>query len=213
MVRGGRSITGTSVPPAQSARPVQAAPPEGLKSDFDTQLMLQVRGGDREAAGLLIRRNYERVARYIARVVRDARAVEDLTQDVFAQILASARRYEATAKFTTWAYRIATNTAIKFIQSRPNLQKPRQDEAELVAATDEGSGPTAKMDFDELRGRVHSAMERLQPNQKAATVLYAFEGLSYEQVASVMGVTEDAVRALLARARAALRSELAGLME
>lgn len=201
-----------SNPTAPAAQSASAKTAEYL-SDIDTQLMLQVRNGDREAAGMLIRRNYERVARYIGRVVRQQAVIEDLTQDVFAQILTHAGRYEPAARFSTWAYRVATNTALKFMKSKYERSKTRDGDEQLQGKPDRDGLPDAHMNLAELKGCVQDAIGQLPPNQKAATILFECEGLTYEQIASVMSVTEDAVRALLSRARAALRDRLGGLLE
>ncbi|MBK8913838.1 MAG: RNA polymerase sigma factor [Phycisphaerales bacterium] len=211
-MRRGGSAAGSS---KHTVAPLTRAPasPAELLADLDTQLMLQVRGGDREAAGQLIRRNYERVSRYIGRIVRDVRAVEDLTQEVFASVLSHAAVYEPTARFTTWVYRVATNTALKFIQSPHVRGRDRAGDARLAETADRVETPDARLTVDELKARVQRAIGELPPNQRAAAILFECEGLSYEQIAGVLNVTEDGVRALLQRARAALRARLSDLLE
>ena len=73
-------------------------PVESPLSDFDTQLMLQVREGNSEAASRLVRRNFGRVSAYLSRIVRQQRAVEDLTNDVFLSVLAHAGERIAAAR-------------------------------------------------------------------------------------------------------------------
>lgn len=211
-MRRGGSTVGQS---GHTVAPVVRAPasPADLLADLDTQLMLQVRRGDREAAGQLIRRNYERVSRYIGRVVRDARVVEDLTQEVFASVLSHAAGYEPTARFTTWVYRVATNTALKFVQSRYERSRDRSGESRLAETADRVDTPDARLTVDELKTRVQRAIGELPPNQRAAAILFECEGLSYEQIAGVLSVSEDGVRALLQRARATLREQLSDLLE
>jgi len=97
-------------------------------TDLDTQLMLQARAGDRDAAGALVRRNHARIARYLSRVVRDQSVTEDLTQDVFLRALSHADQYEPTAKLTTWLYRIATNTALNYLK-QPSVRRAAETHA------------------------------------------------------------------------------------
>jgi len=186
----------------------------GILADFDTQLMLQVRDGSVEAGNLLIRRNLERVYRYIARVVRNPRPVEDLTQDVFLQVLKNAPRYEPTARFSTWLYRIATNTALNYL-SQAYTKMPRDAEVSAGAArvADRAeSGPERQMSLEELRAKVSGAINELPAKQRVALTLFQYEELSYEQIAAVLDTTVEAVRCLLKRARDTLRAKLEGLL-
>lgn len=193
-----------------------SAPPqvESALLDFDTQLMLQVGQGDEQAAGMLVRRNFERVSRYMSRLVRNATLVEDLTQDVFLSVLAHAAEYEPRAKFTTWLYRIATNRALSHMRQASVRRQfgeaygsTRADEHEDAELT-----PDRKADVDELRRRVCEALGALPIKQRVALTLFEYENLSYEQISAVVDVTVEAVRSLLTRARAALRRDLAGLL-
>lgn len=181
--------------------------------DFDTQLMLQVREGNAEAANELVRRNFARVARYVSRVVRDPRAVEDLTQDVFVKVLSHAREFEPRAKLSTWLFRVATNRALNFAKKQHNRRNTRSvgDFGSHELADDTVSAPELALGVDEIRRRVGDALGGLPMNQRAALVLFEYESLSYEQVASVLDVTIESVRCLISRARTALRERLAGL--
>ncbi|MBU0639539.1 MAG: sigma-70 family RNA polymerase sigma factor [Planctomycetes bacterium] len=181
--------------------------------DFDTQLMLQVRDGNREAANALVRRNFERVSRYVARVVRQPRAVEDLTQDVFVQVLTHANRYEPTAKFSTWLYRVATNMALHHLDRarvRRRVAEPVGPDLDIADTSD--AAPDVRMSLDELRDRVALAIGTLPAKQRVALTLFEYEGLSYEQTAAVLEVTVEGVRSLLMRARTTLRRKLIGLL-
>ena len=171
--------------------------------------MLQVQAGNADAANMLVRRNFGRIAKYIARLVGRDRVSEDLAQDVFLQALTRAERYEPTARVTTWLYRIATNIALNHLKSAAvrheasgttpgTLETPAQDAA----------APDHELTLAELRGRVAAAIDALPHNQRVALTLFQYEDCSYEQIAEVLGVSIEAVRSLLLRARAALRREL-----
>jgi RNA polymerase sigma-70 factor (ECF subfamily) len=207
-----RTNRGLSTKPASGSVPA-AAPAEALR-DLDTQLMLQVQAGSAEAANALIRRNFERVSRYIARIVRHPRYVEDLTQDVFLQVLKHAPRYEPAARFSTWLYRIATNTALNYL-NQAYVRKQRDARGELpepqipdrVAAP-----PEQRISLDELRERIAGAISSLPVNQRVALTLFQYEELSYGQIAVVLETTVESVRCLLKRARDGLRAQLRGLI-
>lgn len=185
----------------------------GAVADFDTQLMLQVRAGNNDAAGMLVRRNLERVARFVGRIVRNERHVEDIAQEVFLQVLAAAPRYEPTARFSTWLYRIAMNAALDHL-AQPYHKRRRESQGDQLQelAGKSREDPQQAVSMAELRGQIHLAIAALPVNQRVALTLFQFEDMSYEQIASVMEISVDGVRSLLARARRALRTQLQDLM-
>jgi RNA polymerase sigma-70 factor (ECF subfamily) len=186
---------------------------EAIVADLDTQLMLRVRAGDQEAAAALVRRNLERVSRFVARIVRDSRHVEDIAQEIFLQVLSAAPRYQPTARFSTWLYRIATNAALDHLQ-QPYQRRRREagDESWSRFADEAQPEPDQNLSLAELKNQINAAMANLPVNQRVALTLFEFEGLSYEQISAIMDVSVDGVRALLARARRTLRTELKGLL-
>jgi RNA polymerase sigma-70 factor (ECF subfamily) len=194
-------------------KPAAAPDRTSVLGDLDTQLMLQVRAGNREAANTLIRRNFERIARYIGRVVGSVSPVEDLTQDVFLTAFSKADNYEPKAKVTTWLYRIATNKALNYLKQphvKRRLPAPPEDGLDLP---DRGAlPPDARLSLDELKDKVSQALHGLPVNQRIAITLFEYEDCSYEQIASVLDVTVEAVRGLLTRARTAMRQQLRGLI-
>lgn len=192
----------------ESSRAPQALAALG---DLDTQLMLAVREGNGEAAGTLVRRNFARVSGYIGRIIRNPRTVEDLTQDVFVSVLSQARDFEPRAKFTTWLYRVATNRALKFIRDA-QVERQVPLNRETAGPHHAGDEPSHAISTDEIRQRVAASINELPANQRVALTLFEYEELPYEQIASVLDVTVEAVRALLTRARATLRESLGPLL-
>ena len=161
---------------------------------------------------MLARRNGERVARFLGRIIRDPRVLEELTQDVFVRVLERARTYQPLAKFSTWLYRIATNVALDHLNKSKHQPATLPDRAGNVPADAEFE-PDTRVGLGELRARIGSAIESLPPNQRVALTLFEYEELSYEQIARVLEVSVDAVRCLLSRARTALREKLAAVRE
>ena len=204
------------VPQLVSDSHVQTAPEVAHSApvaDVDAQLMLQVRGGNRDAASMLVRRNLDRVARFIARIVRFERHVEDITQEVFLQVLASAHRYEPTARFSTWLYRIAMNTALDHLANPYQRRRRETKNNEIQELPGESrEEPQQAASLAELRDQIQTAIAALPVNQRVALTLFQFEDMSYEQIASVMDLSIEGVRSLLARARRALRAELQNLL-
>jgi RNA polymerase sigma-70 factor (ECF subfamily) len=185
----------------------------GALADVDTQLMLQVREGNREAASMLFRRNSQRISRYIVRLVGNPRSAEDLTQDVFLQAFRHAPRYQPTAKVTTWLYRIATNTSLNYLKQASTTRRTGlAPGAEMQVPDRHETGPEHRMNLDELKSQVAAAVRGLPVKQRIALTLFEYEDCSYEQIAAVLDVTVEAVRGLLLRARATLRQRLRTLI-
>lgn len=182
--------------------------------DVETQLMLRVREGDRDAANVLIRRHFPRVARYVARIVRNERTAEDLAQDVFLRVFTHAAEYEPTARFETWLYRIATNRALNHLRLsdvRRQISGSLSRGAEAVA---DGSDqrPERRLRLAELKREVADALAGLPVRQRVAVTLFEYEEMSYEQIGEILGASVESVRALLTRGRVALRRRLEGLL-
>ncbi|MEW6253686.1 MAG: sigma-70 family RNA polymerase sigma factor [Planctomycetota bacterium] len=200
--------------PAPTGEPtLRPAPEPSPLADLDTQLMLRVREGDREAANALIRRNGERITRYISRLVRDPRAAEDLAQDVFVQALSRPERYEPTARVLTWLYRVATNLAMNYLKQPAVRRRASTAPDQSLNVPDRSQpAPDGRLSLTELRRQVSEAIGRLPVNQRIALTLCEYEECSYEQIAAVLEVSVEAVRSMLQRARTTLRRELDGLL-
>ncbi len=201
------------VPDPAVVTPLQQGTGAIAQSDLDTQLMLQARQGDRQAADTLIRRNAPRISRYLTRLVGNHRPVEDLTQDVFLRAFKNAEQYQPSSKVSTWLYRIATNTALNYIKQaslRRTVPEPAEGQMEVMDRS--APAPDRQMSLDELRQQVAGAVGALPMNQRVALTLFEYEDCSYEQIAAILDVTVEAVRCLLMRARTQLRARLQGLL-
>lgn len=190
-------------------RPGRAEAPEETGADQDACLMLAFRSGDAAAFASLFRRWSAPLLRYLERMVRDRGSAEELVQEVFLRVHRARERYAAEARFSTWLYRIATNLALNELR-RPRRREPHRSQEErgapvLVA---DAAGPEAVVDARRLGARVERELARLPEKQRAALCLSAVEGLSYAEVAGALEVSEQAVKALVHRARSALAERL-----
>src|SRR5437588_7144486 len=88
--------------------------------DYDAQLMLRVRDGDAVSFGLLLDKHRSPVVHFLYRMVQDPAVSEELAQEVFLRVYRSRGTYEATAKFTTWLFRIATHLALNWLRDGRN---------------------------------------------------------------------------------------------
>ncbi len=187
-------------------------------SDPDAQLMLRVRAGDAEAFRQLFEKHSGSIVNFAYHFVGNRQRAEEIAQDVFLQIFRAAGRYEPTAKFTTWLYRIAKNACLNEVR-RPEHRHPRrsiehQPDDERKRSEIAFPDPTAVPGDSALAGRqlaakINAVLENLPPNQRAALLMSRVDGMSYLDVAEALETTESAVKSLVFRATATMRKELA----
>lgn len=192
--------------------------PNQYLADPDVQLMLQVAGGNNEAFETLVERYQDRLIGFFFHLVRDRTAAEDMAQEVFLRVYRARERYVATARFSTWLFRIAHNLGTN---QRRGLA--RRKEVALVPSNGVGDEnrvdnpnladksalmPTRQLDSKETQDIVRNALDELNERQKMAVLLHKFEGMSYEDIGEVMDLKVVAVKSLLSRARGKLRDVL-----
>jgi RNA polymerase sigma-70 factor (ECF subfamily) len=147
--------------------------------------------------------------------------VEDLTQEVFLRVYRTAERYQPTAKFSTWIYRITANLSFNVLRARRKahvvqLEIPGSDEGESFPrelADERVEAPHTELHAGELREKVAEAIDALPENQKVAIILNKYEQKGYEEIAEILKVSTMAVKSLLSRARENLRNALSRYMK
>jgi len=181
--------------------------------------MLRVRDGDRDAFEALVGRHQRSAVSTAYRFLGDADLAQDIAQEAFLRLFRARERYEPTAGFSTFFYRILSNLCYSALRRRrpgASLERTRSDlEGSLRdAVVDENAPrPEGRLEQQEMKAAVRQALDTLPENQRMALVLFRFQSLPYRDIAATMHTTEKAVKSLLARARAALRDKLARYVE
>lgn len=183
----------------------------------DVRLMQLAGRGDMAAFEQLVERHQNLVIGTIGRMLGNSSDVEDLAQQVFVRVWRNAGRYVARAKFTTWLLTITRNLVFNELRRRKRhhalpLQVDEEGE-ERPIADEQTREPDAALLERELDEAIRSAIAELPETQRMAVVLRRYEELSYEEIAEVLGQTVPAVKSLLFRARAELRSRLSKYLE
>ena len=180
----------------------------------DISLMLRTRSGDEKAFETLVDRHKMRVFHLAYRFLGNATEAQDVAQEIFVKIYQARHTYEPTAKFTTWLYTIAKNTCLKSLaRAHPTVSLDEEigigdDKVQRQVADPNMPTPSEQMLHREETDVVKSAIDALPEQQRMAVVLSRFDGLSYDEIAQVMGCSAKAVKSLLHRARVELKERL-----
>lgn len=189
--------------------------------DSDTVLVQRTVAGDQKAYGLLVLKYQRRIQRLIGRMVRDVDLVEDIAQETFVRAYRALHQFRGDAQFYTWLYRIAVNTAKKFLlelKNDPTISenfRTTDDDDETSwkknePTTDEG--PDSILAAKEIAVVVNAAMDALPADLREAVMLREIEGMSYEDIAAAMDCPVGTVRSRIFRAREAISQRVRPLL-
>lgn len=188
--------------------------------EVDTDLMLQVKFGDETSLEVLLNKHRKRLIHWLHRMVQDRAVAEELAQEVFLRVYMSREKYEPTAKFTTWLYRIANNRALNWIRDHSmENQKESLDAVPLRGVkrqlpSREASPDELLLDHEcetDFQRQVRMAIQSLPPRQRAAVLMHKYSGLEYTEIAGVLGCSVTTVKSILWRAYTTLRARLVPL--
>ncbi|MBB5958360.1 RNA polymerase sigma-70 factor (ECF subfamily) [Saccharothrix tamanrassetensis] len=159
--------------------------------------------GNAAAFDQLVRRHTVRMYRVALRIVGDPVEAEDVVQDAWISAWRALPRFRGEAAPSTWLYRVVTNAALAHLR-RKKPTVPLESAPEPRTS----DGPEASLLRNETTDVVLRAIAELEPTQRVPLVLRELEGLSYEEVAEVLGIAVPALRSRLHRARVALMAKL-----
>jgi RNA polymerase sigma factor (sigma-70 family) len=183
----------------------------------DEDLMLAYAAGDAAAFDALYSRHKGGLYRYLLRQCAHAGVVDELFQDVWMNVLRARASYVASAKFTTWLYRIAHNRLIDHWRATGHVElvtAGADDEADdpldaLPAAPD--AEPDARASARELSDRLKAACAALPAAQREAFLLHQEGGLDLAEIAALTGAGVETIKSRIRYAVAKLRVELGDL--
>jgi RNA polymerase sigma-70 factor, ECF subfamily len=169
-------------------------------------LIRRAQTGDLTAIGELYDAHREGVFRYLYYQVGDVHAAEDLTAEVFENMIRALPRYQQQGvPFAAWLYRIARNSAVDHFR-KANMGKVTDLDENVVAG---GSSPEAAAEQLLTSSRLAEALQKLNKNQRDVIILRFVIEMPIAEVARVLGKREDAIKGLQRRGLMALRGILA----
>lgn len=188
-----------------------------VSSATDHELVLAIGQGDEAAFQEIVQRYRSQIINFIYRMINDYDRAIDLSQETFLRIYTSANRYQATYSFSTYIYRIAANLAISELRQRkrrrwisffsPFRGKDDEQEQEMDFPAQAPLQDEVMIDT-ERRKAVTTAIQSLPEKYRLTLVMRDVEGLSYEQIVDITGLSEGTVKSRINRARNLLKDKL-----
>jgi RNA polymerase sigma-70 factor (ECF subfamily) len=184
----------------------------------DTTLLERAQAGDRNALETLLERHQPRVYRFGLKMCRDPEDAKDILQDTLLAVTRNVKDFRGASSISTWLYTIARSFCIK---KRRRSKFAPADEASLDARNpgeearqiaDPSRGPDESLAGRQIEAALDEAIAGLEPMYREVLVLRDVEGLSAPEVAEVMGLSVEAVKSRLHRARTAVRERLGPLL-
>jgi RNA polymerase sigma-70 factor, ECF subfamily len=187
--------------------------------EVDQQLVERAQRGDKHAFELLVAKYQRRLGRLISRFVRDSAEAEDVTQEAFIKAYRALPAFRGESAFYTWLYRIGINTAKNYLvalgRRAPTSTQFDAEEAEDFEGADQlqdVNTPENELMSKQVAGVVNASLLQLPEDLRTALTLREIEGLSYEEIAEIMGCPIGTVRSRIFRAREAIAVNLRPLL-
>lgn len=199
-----------------SAKTLASIQPEhAVEAEVDLALVRRVQAGDVKAFDQLITKYRERLYAIVYNLTSNREDASDLAQEAFIKAFRSIHNFKGESSFFTWLYRIAVNSSLTHLK-RSRLRRFFSFETldEEVAQSDIIEALADKMHSDkpmlvkELQEKLNEALQRLSPNHRTVVVLFEIEGLSHQEIATIMECSEGTVRSRLHYAKLQLQSFL-----
>ena len=189
--------------------------------EIDQQLVERVQRGDKQAFDLLVIKYQRKLARLLSQFTRDAAEVEDVAQETFIKAYRALPSFRGDSAFYTWLYRIGINTAKNFLVTQgrraPTMTSAGFD-IEDAENFEEGSQlremntPESELMSKQIAETVNQTLQELPEELRKAITLREIEGISYEEIATIMNCPIGTVRSRIFRAREIIAEKLRPLL-
>ncbi|MAG76257.1 MAG: RNA polymerase sigma factor RpoE [Colwelliaceae bacterium] len=185
----------------------------------DQELVERVQRGDKGAFNLLVKKYQIKVSSLVGRYVKNQADVPDIVQEAFIKAYRALPNFRGESAFYTWLYRIAVNCAKNHMVAgsrKPPSSDVEVEDAEFYeggSALRENASPERMLLTDEIKRVVFETMEQLPEDLRLAINFREIEGLSYEEIATIMECPVGTVRSRIFRAREAIDKKIGPLLQ
>ena len=188
--------------------------------ELDQALVVRAQQGDKKAFGLLVEKYHRKLGRLLSRMIRDQAEVEDVVQESFIKAYRALPSFRGDSAFYTWLYRIGINTAKNYLVSMGRRPQVMQEvEIDDVENFEDGGEmrtmdtPESAMMTKQIAQTVNDTIAALPEELRTAITLRELEGLSYEDIATIMQCPIGTVRSRIFRARETIALKLRPLLD
>ena len=187
-------------------------------NDEDIALITSFLKGDRVSFDRLVLKYQDRILNLCVRTAGDYAEGEDAAQETFVKVYKNLNKFKGEALFSTWLYRIAVNTCKNRRRSWWNRMKRTAVRIDKPIETEEGEhtyeigdtslSPIKDLERLQIADSVKKALDTLTDKHKELIILRDIQGLSYEEIEAILGISIGTVKSRLSRARKAMQEKL-----
>lgn len=181
----------------------------------DSELLQGIEQGDPQAGRLFVDRYQVQIYNICYSFLHNAHDAEDVTQEVFIEVLRNAAKFRGDSKLGTWIFRIATNRSLNFLRNNRKRKFWKEIDSFFDISGSKSDPRDAEpmessdiLEQEEQKVALSSAIAALPDSQRTAFTLNRLDDLSYAETAEVMEISLAAVESLIHRARLTLRKKL-----
>lgn len=188
-------------------------------SDVEKMLIKRCIKGDIDAFEKLIESHQKRAYNIALRILKNPDDAMDISQEAFIKVFKSIKSFKFQSSFSTWLYRIISNTCIDFLRKNKNevysIDNPIQTDEGNIKRQFEDQGNTTEEMFNKKMTKelVHNAIDELEDQHRVIVILRDIEGFSYSEIADILGCTLGTVKSRISRARDNLKNIILRDME
>lgn len=186
----------------------------------EKQLVAKAKEGDLQAFEELILRHERIVYNVALRMMNHSEDAKDISQEVFLKAYRNIKNFDERSMFSTWLYRITTNTCIDEMRKRKGKQSysleeelENEDGSMQRQIADAGETPEESLLREERKSQLLQALSLLSAEHKAVVILRDIRGFSYEEIAEIMDLPIGTIKSRISRARNQLKNEILKIME
>lgn len=194
--------------------------PTAGNREIDQELVERAQRGDKQAFGMLVDKYQRKLGRLLSRLIRDQAEIEDVVQESFIKAYRALPNFRGDSAFYTWLYRIGINTAKNYLVSMGRRPQVSNDIEIEDAENFEDAGelrtmetPETELMTKEIAQTVNDTVEGLPEELRTAITLREIEGMSYEEIATLMDCPIGTVRSRIFRARETIAQKLRPLLD